>query len=81
MHQEGLEPSAYRLEGGCSIRLSYWCKNGNIDQPKLPETAEILCLSNSRGFHKMPSITKTIMERETRFELATYSLEGCHSTN
>ncbi len=25
MHQEGLEPSAYRLEGDCSIRLSYWC--------------------------------------------------------
>ena len=25
MHQEGLEPSTYRLEGDCSIRLSYWC--------------------------------------------------------
>ena len=25
VHQEGLEPSTYRLEGGCSIRLSYWC--------------------------------------------------------
>lgn len=28
MHKEGLEPSTYRLEGGCSIRLSYWCKQG-----------------------------------------------------
>ena len=26
MHQEGLEPSTDRLEGGCSIQLSYWCK-------------------------------------------------------
>ena len=36
MHQEGLEPSAYRLEGGCSIRLSYWCKAGIICQQTLP---------------------------------------------
>ena len=25
VHQGGLEPPTYRLEGGCSIRLSYWC--------------------------------------------------------
>ena len=41
MHQEGLEPSAYRLEGGCSIRLSYWCKIGIIYQQTLPCNAEI----------------------------------------
>ena len=41
MHQEGLEPSAYRLEGGCSIRLSYWCKSGSIGQSTLSENTEI----------------------------------------
>ena len=41
MHQEGLEPSAYRLEGGCSIRLSYWCKVGSCQQT-LPESTETL---------------------------------------
>ncbi len=41
MHQEGLEPSAYRLEGGCSIRLSYWCKSGIIYHWTLPCDTEI----------------------------------------
>ncbi len=43
MHQEGLEPSAYRLEGGCSIRLSYWCKSGNIGQQPLSENTKTPC--------------------------------------
>ncbi len=35
-HQEGLEPSTYRLEGDCSIQLSYWCTGGIISQQIIP---------------------------------------------
>ena len=50
MHQEGLEPSAYRLEGGCSIRLSYWCKVGVICQKRyLVEILRLYCSRISKS--------------------------------
>ena len=36
--QEGFEPPTYRLEGGCSILLSYWGKyNGKYYLNNLPK--------------------------------------------
>ena len=29
-HLAGFEPTAFRLGGGCSILLSYRCRNGSI---------------------------------------------------
>jgi hypothetical protein len=37
--QAGLEPATVRLEGGCSILLSYWAKNAGLSEtgaPRLP---------------------------------------------
>ena len=59
-HQEGLEPSTYRLEGDCSIQLSYWCKSGSIGQQTLPRGAETFCSNNTKRFHEVSSTAETV---------------------
>ena len=43
--QAGLEPATYRLEGGCSIQLSYWDIFGPLVVDLNHQTVPLLMLS------------------------------------
>ena len=46
-HKTGVEPVTYRLEGGCSIQLSYSCALRLIQKnPLIPRSFTILFVSN-----------------------------------
>ena len=74
MHQEGLEPSAYRLEGGCSIRLSYWC-TVNLHNLEIQTLAEYYFAERLSRRHLLDGAGDEIRTRDIQLgRLSLYQL-------